>query len=146
MPELLDMVSLYTDGGSRGNPGPAAIGIIIYSPKGHVLASFRGFIGRTTNNQAEYAALSKGLAIASRFTRKQVRCYSDSELMISQLTRSYRVKSRALRVAVDLVREAEKAFEKVKYFHLRRSNPRIKRADRLVNLALDEAARGGEKL
>ena len=140
--KLLEKVSVYTDGGSRGNPGPAAIGVLVLSPSGGVLAQFREYIGETTNNQAEYAAMTKGLAIASRFTSGEVSCHSDSELMIKQIQGSYKVKNPGIRVAMKLIREAEKPFRKISYTHHPRTNPNIKKADTLVNLALDEKARG----
>lgn len=135
---LLDHVDVFTDGGSRGNPGPAAIGVIVLSPSGSQLAQYRECIGDTTNNQAEYSALVRGLAIASRFTNKEVRCHSDSELMVKQLKGSYKVKNPGIATATKLVREAEKPFKKVIYSHHPRTNPNIKKADALVNLALDE--------
>ena len=138
MSNLLDRVDVFTDGGSRGNPGHAAIGVIIFSPSGSVLAQVGEYIGKTTNNQAEYAALTKGLAIASRFTRNEVRCHSDSELVVKQLSGSYRVKNPGIKVATKLVREAEKSFSKVSYTHHPRTSPNIKLADELVNRALDE--------
>ena len=134
---MLEHVDVFTDGGARGNPGPAAIGVLVFSPEGGLLANFRECIGETTNNQAEYAAATKGLAIASRFTRGKVVCHSDSELMIMQLSGKYKVKNPGLRTAMKLVREAEKAFSEVVYKHHPRTNPRIKLADQLVNRALD---------
>lgn len=135
---ILDKVLVYTDGGSRGNPGPSAIGVLVYSPEGNILANFRECIGDTTNNQAEYAAVARGLAIASRFTRGEVHCHSDSELMVKQLTGAYKAKNPGIRTALAMVREAEKSFKKVRYSHHPRTNPKIRLADELVNRALDE--------
>jgi ribonuclease HI len=139
MAELLESVSVYTDGGSRGNPGPSAIGVLVYSQSGHLLADFREQIGESTNNRAEYSAVLKGLQIASRFTNGDVSCHSDSSLMVNQLSGSFRTKNPGLRDMVRKVREAEKAFRKVVYRHDPRTSPRIKLADTLVNRALDES-------
>ena len=135
---LLEYVNVYTDGGARGNPGHAAIGVLVLSPSGNPLAQFREYIGETTNNQAEYAALTKGLAIASRFTNGEVRCHSDSELMVKQLKGQYKVKNPGIRTAMKLVKEAAKGYRKVTFTHHNRTNENIKRADAMVNLALDE--------
>jgi ribonuclease HI len=138
MKVLLKRVSVYTDGGSRGNPGPAAIGILIYSPGGRRLSDHREFIGRATNNQAEYRAVLRALGLAGEFTRGRVSCYSDSKLLVNQLSGRFRVRSRGIREILVMVRKAEKAFSGVSYTHLPRTNPRMRLADALVNRALDE--------
>ena len=131
-------VLLYTDGGSRGNPGPSAIGILIYSQHGILLANHKEYIGQATNNQAEYAAVLKGLGIAREFTMGEVFCHSDSKLMVSQLSGDYAIKEPKLKEAFQRVKEAEKPFGMVRYIHLPRTAPRIKLADSLVNRVLDK--------
>ena len=138
MPELLDKVSVYTDGGARGNPGPSAIGVLVYSQTGNLLADLREFIGNSTNNQAEYKALTRGLEIASRYTRKKVVCHSDSELMINQVKGKFMTRNPGLMRALEKVKIAERSFQNIEYVHVPRTNPRIKLADILVNRALDE--------
>jgi ribonuclease HI len=132
-------VWLYTDGASRDNPGPAAIGILVTNSEDGPLTEHAECIGLATNNEAEYRALIKGLAECARFTTARVRCVSDSELMVRQLTGEYRTKEARLRELQDEVRRAEAPFGKVTYSHRPRSDARIRRVDRLVNAALDAA-------
>jgi ribonuclease HI len=137
-----DEVWLYTDGASRGNPGPAAIGFLVLDSRGRLLAEHAECIGRATNNEAEYRALIGGLVACARFTKGRVRCVSDSELMVRQLAGVYRTKERRLRELQDEVGRMEAAFREVTYAHRPRSDPHISRVDRLVNAALDAADRG----
>jgi ribonuclease HI len=136
MERKLDRVLVYTDGGSKGNPGPAAIGVLIYTPQGDLLANCSEYIGRATNNQAEYSAMLKALEMAKAFTRSEVVCHSDSQLMVNQLKGAYKVKEPGLIEALSKVKQAEKAFTKVSYVHLPRTDPRIRLADHLVNKAI----------
>ena len=132
-------VLLYTDGGSRGNPGPSAIGILLYSQEGMLLESHKEYIGHSTNNQAEYAAVLKGLGIAREFTQGgEVLCHSDSKLMVSQLSGTFRVKEPKLIESLRKVKESEREFSLVRYIHLSRTDPRIRLADALVNRVLDK--------
>lgn len=126
----------YTDGGSRGNPGPAAIGIILVA-EGRTLLEHKERIGKATNNQAEYHALIKALELAAG-RAPVLRCTLDSELVARQATGKYRVKDRVLQGLFATLREKEKTFEKVSYSHAPRSHPVLRRADWLVNEALDE--------
>lgn len=130
---------LYTDGGSRGNPGPSAIGVLIYSQQGMLLASHKEYIGQATNNQAEYAAVLEGLEMAREFTEGgEVLCHSDSKLMVNQLSGDYAIKEPRLKEACQKVKESERSFSMVRYIHLPRTDPRIKLADALVNRVLDK--------
>lgn len=138
--ESSEKVLAYTDGGSRGNPGPSAIGVLIYSPGGRLLRDHREFIGRATNNQAEYRAVLRALELARGFTRGDVSCNSDSRLLVNQLSGRFKAKNPGIRDAIQRVRKAEKAFSGVTYTHLPRTEPRIRLADSLVNRALDEHA------
>ena len=144
MPDL-EGVSVYTDGGSRGNPGPSAIGILIYSPAGRLLRDHREFIGKTTNTQAEYRAVLKALELARGFTKGEVSCHSDSKLLVNQLSGRFKVKNKGIKEILGKVREAEKAFSRVAYTYLPRTDPRIRLADTLVNRALDEHSGPGRK-
>jgi ribonuclease HI len=133
----LDEVSLYTDGGCRGNPGPGAIGILICDVASTVLYEHAECIGQTTNNQAEYRALIKGLDLCAHYTRGRVCCYSDSQIVIKQVTGIYRLKNEALRPLFDEVKRRVQHFEAVVFQHVRRENPLIVKADRMLNEAFE---------
>jgi len=130
------MVSVYTDGGARGNPGPAAIGIIIVDEENKILEEHKELLGVKTNNQAEYLAIIKALELALKYG-SEIQCYSDSELMINQLLGRYAIKNEELKKLIQAVKEKEKMFKKVKYTHVKRNNLFIKQVDKLVNNALD---------
>ena len=126
---------LSTDGGARGNPGPAAYGYVLEAEDGTVLAAHGETIGVATNNVAEYRALIAGLEKAAELQVGELEVISDSELMVKQMTGEYRVKNEALR---DLFLEASRLARrlgKVSYRAVRREHNEL--ADRLVNEALD---------
>jgi ribonuclease HI len=128
---------LFTDGGARGNPGPAAYGYVLEADDGTVLAAHGEHIGTATNNVAEYSGLVAGLRKALELHVPEVEVVSDSELMVKQMRGEYRVKNEALRAlsieAAGLARE----LGNVEYRHVRRAQN--EEADRLVNEALDAA-------
>lgn len=124
-------ILLYTDGSSRGNPGPGAIGVVICSDRNQLLYEYSECIGHCTNNQAEYRALIKGLDLAARYTRQRVTVYSDSELVMRQMSGAYRLKNDALRQLYQEVRDRERPFQEVTYQHVPRGNQRVSEADRL---------------
>lgn len=133
-------VYINTDGASRDNPGNAAIGIVIKGEdKTTVLKEYGEFIGVHTNNQAEYMAVIKAMDFASEYTNKMIYIFSDSELLIKQLNREYRVKNSELKKLFFEVKKHEMIFEKVIYSHVKREHN--KRADQLANKALDELIR-----
>jgi ribonuclease HI len=132
-------VKLYTDGGSRGNPGPAAIGIVLCLGDDTVDEEHKEHIGEATNNEAEYQAVLKGLDMAAAHTRKEVVCTSDSEFVIRQLTGAFRLKNERMKRLFDEAKIKEQMFEKVTYRHRPRLSGHLYRADELVNEALDEA-------
>lgn len=135
---VLPRVRVYTDGGARGNPGPAAIGIVIADAFDAVVTEHRESIGRATNNEAEYRAVIRGLELAARFTRQKVECHLDSQLVASQLTGAYRISEpRLAKLAAEARKRAER-FREVTYRHVPRSHRMVRRADELVNQALDE--------
>jgi ribonuclease HI len=126
---------LSTDGGARGNPGPAAFGYVLETDDGTVLAAHGERIGVATNNVAEYRALVEGLRKAAELKLSEVEVVSDSELLVNQMRGSYKVKNEALR---ELWREATglaEGFDRVTYSAVRREHNEL--ADRLVNEALD---------
>jgi ribonuclease HI len=130
------MIQLYTDGGSRGNPGPAAYGFLIFEGGENIYDEGKK-IGNTTNNVAEYTAIIEGLK-KCRGLSDTVEVFSDSELVIKQLNGQYKVKQPHLQELHYKVQKAEKDFKKVTYAHRRREEPMQKLADALVNKALDE--------
>jgi len=129
-------LEIYTDGASRGNPGPGAIAFVIKDKKGRILKEHREFIGRCTNNIAEYRALISALKEAGKFGDEVV-CISDSRLVINQLRGEYKVKKRHLKELFGKVKALEKGFRKVEYENVRRTNPEIRKVDRMVNEVLD---------
>lgn len=132
------MFFLYTDGAARGNPGPAAIGAVLYrgSPAArNVVAELSEAIGRGTNNVAEYRALIEGLEMAARYDPASLVVRCDSQLLVRQLLGVYKVKSPGLRPLFRRARRLLDAFENVRIEHVRRDHNR--RADRLANQALD---------
>jgi phosphoribosylglycinamide formyltransferase-1 len=128
-------VIIHTDGGSRGNPGPAAAGFVLDDADGHRLQAKAFFLGRTTNNVAEYTALVKALEAAQRLGAEHVTVYSDSELMVRQLSGAYKVKSEAIRPLFEHVNELRLQFESCLVRHVMRE--KNEEADRIVNQALD---------
>ena len=128
---------LFTDGGSRGNPGQAAIGCIIEDPvEGKVIRDHYERIGIETNNVAEYRALIEGLKLANRYHPNRLVCHLDSELIVKQLSGEYRVKMPALKPYFEEIQELSANFPEVEFKHIPRSDNH--RADALVNKALDE--------
>jgi probable phosphoglycerate mutase len=126
---------LFTDGGARGNPGPAAYGYVLEADDGTILAQEGKAIGRATNNVAEYRGLIAGLEKALELGLANVTVVSDSELVVKQMRGEYRVKNEVLR---DLRDEAEllaRKLGRVVYTNVRRAENEL--ADRLVNEALD---------
>jgi ribonuclease HI len=135
-------LSLYTDGASRGNPGPAACAYILLDGRDTVIEEVAIPLGQKTNNEAEYQALIAGLTAAARHGGTQVAVFSDSELVMRQMTGRYRVSSTRLQ---PLYREATllaSRFRRVTYTSVPREHPMIVRADHLCNETLD-ANRGG---
>jgi ribonuclease HI len=133
---------LYSDGGARGNPGDAAIGIVIEKPDGTILYHFKKYIGEKTSNQAEYRALIKGLEIAKGYGARRLKSHLDSELVVKQMKGEYRVRNPQLKLLFQKVRALERGFDSVTYTHVSRGHDKIQIADQLVNEALDEKVKG----
>jgi ribonuclease HI len=133
-------VRLYTDGGSRGNPGPAASGAVIYAVKdgeeGKELATATRYLGKETNNQAEYTAVIIGLEKAKELGAKEVEVVMDSELAVRQLNGIYKVKNEELAKRFIEIWRLRQDFAKVTFRHVERA--KNARADVLVNKCLDE--------
>ena len=126
---------LSTDGGARGNPGPAAYGYVIETDDGHVLAAHGEAIGRATNNVAEYSGLVAGMQKAAELGVSDLEVVSDSELLVKQMQGEYRVKNEALKELWEEASDLERRFAKVRYTAVRRAHNEL--ADQLVNEALD---------
>jgi ribonuclease HI len=126
---------LRTDGGARGNPGPAAAAFVLESPDGSVLTSGGKFLGETTNNVAEYEALLWGLRNAIDREARPLTVHSDSELMVRQLEGRYRVKNEGLTPLYEEARRLIARLGDVRVVHVRREDNRD--ADRLCNEAMD---------
>jgi ribonuclease H / adenosylcobalamin/alpha-ribazole phosphatase len=129
---------LFTDGGARGNPGPAAYAYVLEADDGTVLASEGEAIGVATNNVAEYRGLLAGLERAAEMGIEEVEVVSDSELLVKQMLGEYRVKNEALKLLNDQAHRIASRLRRVDYTAVRREHNEL--ADRLVNEALDAAA------
>ena len=129
---------LSTDGGARGNPGPAAYGYVLEAEDGHVLAAHGEAIGRATNNVAEYNGLVAGMAKAAELGVRELEVVSDSELLVKQMRGEYKVKNEVLRQLWEEANDLERRFARVRYTAVRRAHNEL--ADRLVNEALDAEA------
>ena len=132
------MITAYTDGGARGNPGPAGYGVHIIGEDGGTLAELVGPLGRATNNVAEYSGLIAALQWAIEHGHAQVRVRMDSELVIKQMRGEYKVKHPGLQPLYEEARALVKQIGRVTFEHVRRELN--KDADRLANEAMDEAA------
>ena len=141
----------YTDGGSRGNPGPSACGVVVKNDKNEVILKTSKYIGETTNNQAEYEALvlalqkAKGIFKTCRDTKSCVRttkileCYLDSELVVRHLNHEYKIKDEGLQPLFIKVWNLTLDFDSVKFIHIPREKNKL--ADELVNKEVDARER-----
>ena len=130
---------VFSDGGARGNPGPAAIGVLICNGEGKILGEHKETIGEATNNVAEYRAVLQGLELAHRLGIEEVEYFVDSELVARQLSGQYRVKTPHIIDLYLAVKKKEKHFTKVTYTQVPRTHEKIRWVDKLVNQALDLA-------
>jgi len=128
-------VQIYTDGGARGNPGPAGIGVVIWDGN-NLIGRYRKYIGRTTNNQAEYQAVIFGLEQAKKIGASEIEVFLDSELVARQLNREYKVKDKDLAPLFVKVWNLSLCFKKITFTHIPREDN--KEADKLVNEAIDK--------
>lgn len=127
---------IYTDGGSRGNPGPAGIGIVFKNEAGETINEFYRYLGVATNNQAEYTAILEAMEKAQKTEAQELNFYMDSELAVKQLTGKYQVKNPGLIPLYLKILNLKKHFKKVNFTHVRREYN--KEADALANKAMDE--------
>lgn len=131
-------LEIYTDGGARGNPGPAGIGVAIWEGN-NLVGTHAKYIGEATNNQAEYQAVILGLEQAKRMRAEELDFYMDSELAVNQLNRKYKIKDAQLGSLFVKAWNLMVGFKKVSFYHIPREQN--KGADLLVNKAIDEAIR-----
>ena len=129
---------IFSDGGARGNQGPAATAFLILSEQSQVLTTRSHYIGTCTNNQAEYYALISALETAATLKPDEIICHTDSELVAKQLKGDFAVKNPTLKQLWQRVKELEKQFKKVRFVNVPRTHSQIQEADRLVNLTLDK--------
>ncbi|HLT28551.1 MAG TPA: ribonuclease HI family protein [Myxococcaceae bacterium] len=134
--DAAEEVRIYSDGAARGNPGPAGAGAVITDPTGKVLERLGKYLGRQTNNHAEYMGLIIGLERARELGVRRVQIFADSELMIRQLQGRYQVKSATLKPLYDRARKLIAAFEKATLTHVLRAQNA--EADEMSNRAIDE--------
>ena len=126
------------DGGSRGNPGPASYGVVLRDPRGDIVAKLKKYIGRMTNNVAEYYGLIAALDYAQSHGIRALRVESDSELLVQQMRGRYKVKSADLQPLFERAKKMSQSFESFRIDHVYREQNR--EADALANEALDETS------
>jgi len=131
-----EVFSLEFDGGSRGNPGPAGIGVVVRAADRTPLVTLGRYVGRATNNVAEYKALITAMQEARKLGARRVHVRGDSELIIKQMRGEYRVKSEDLRPLFEEARELADGFEQARFEHNLRGRNAL--ADKLANLAMDK--------
>jgi len=132
------MIYTNSDGGSRGNPGPGAVGVIVRR-EGQIITKYSEFIGeRVTNNEAEYLGLIRAMEIASKITKERITCILDSELVVKQLLGEYRIKHPKLRKLFFHVQKLQEKFKEIRYLHVSRENNFQKIADELLNEELNK--------
>ena len=135
-------LNVYSDGGARGNPGPAATAYVLLDEmEKKVLRSGSRYLGIRTNNQAEYEALIDALENARSLNATEIVCHLDSELVCKHVTGEYQVKKPQLRLLWEEVQTLKQYFNQVQFRNVPRTNRFIQEADRLVNKRLNEAPR-----
>lgn len=133
----MNTINIYTDGASRGNPGPAAAAFI-FLHENKIIYQKSFYLGNTTNNSAEYQAIFNALKDAQKFTHDIIKLHSDSQLIIRQLNNVYRVKSKRLLPYYKKIQKLIKNFSNISFVHVPRTDKYIQKCDRLANQALNE--------
>lgn len=134
-----EALTIYVDGASRGNPGEAGIGVLIKTNDGRVLKETGKYLGKTTNNEAEYHALIAALKEAKSLGATSVKIFADSELMVKQINGEYKVKSAGLSPLYKEAKALLMGFNRYDIMHIDRE--KNTEADRLANIAIDTKAR-----
>jgi len=142
---MMDKIYINTDGGARGNPGPAAIGIVFFNQNEEIIYKHKETIGTATNNQAEYKAIIKALELLqkSKWFREnnhkkdyKIICRLDSQLVVEQISGNYKIKNDGIKELIaDLKRHLENIGISIEFLYIPRNQNKL--ADKLVNLALD---------
>jgi ribonuclease HI len=134
-------LDIYIDGGARGNPGPAGIGVVIKLENGIVLQEYKEYIGEATNNVAEYRALIEGLKLAKKYAKEpcSINFFTDSELIYNQVLGNFKIKNEVLKGLCGEAQGMLAGFENVNFNRIPRELN--KSADKLVNQALNIAAK-----
>ncbi|MFH1610842.1 MAG: ribonuclease HI family protein [Patescibacteria group bacterium] len=132
---MIEKVIIYTDGGARGNPGPAGIGAVIFNEKKDIVGQYKKYIGETTNNQAEYRAVVLGLEKAKELQAEEVEVNLDSELVCSQINGVYKLKNKDFQDSFIKIYNLKQSFKKIKFKHIPREKNKL--ADSLANQAMD---------
>jgi len=132
----LSHVLIFSDGGARGNPGPAGCGVAITDKDGNILKKISKYIGETTNNQAEYQALILGLKEAEKMKPKKISCYLDSLLVVEQVNGKWKVKNVDLKPHVEWIKMFTLKHPHTRFFHIPREKNKL--ADQLANQAMDK--------
>lgn len=133
-----EVLEIYVDGASRGNPGPAAWACIFIKYNGERIYQKSEYIGHKTNNMAEYEAIINALKEAERWTQWQIKVFSDSQLVVRQINKEYKIKKLHLLELYDKVFNQCQKFNKVEFFNVSRNNAYIKECDALCNKCMDE--------
>lgn len=129
-------LTIYTDGGARGNPGPAGCGFVIYDENGEAVEQGKKYLGKQTNNFAEYSGVILAMEKARELGAEELDFYLDSELVVKQMNREYKVKNPELAKLFVKIFNLSQRFKKVNFSHVRREENKI--ADGLANEAMDE--------
>lgn len=138
---MMKRIKVFTDGGARGNPGPAGAGVALFDEEGNMIIGNARYLGVSTNNQAEYEAVIDALTLAKKYRATHVDVYADSKLIVEQLNRRFRVKDQKLAVLFVKAYNLALQFVQVTYTHIPREKNKV--ADKFANQAMDEGT--GEK-
>ena len=130
-------IKIYTDGGARGNPGSAGVGVVVYDVNDNIIDTKSEYIGEATNNQAEYRAVVVAFELIDNYEIDEINFFLDSELVVKQLNREYKVKNKGLAPLFVKVYNNIFKYKKVTFTHVRREFN--KEADKLANIAMDKA-------
>ena len=133
---MLKILKIFTDGGARGNPGPAGCGFVMYDENGKVVAHGKKYLGEQTNNFAEYSGVILAMEKAKELGTNELDFYLDSELVVKQMNREYKVKNPELAKLFVKIFNLSQGFKKVSFRHIPREENKV--ADRLANEAMDE--------
>lgn len=141
----MNILNIYTDGGARGNPGPAGIGVVFQNDRGEVIYTHKEYIGEATNNQAEYLAIIKAIELVlkskwflenNRKESSKIVCKLDSQLVVEQICGNYKVKNSGISELISQLKNLLNQIEiHIEFIHIKRE--RNKLADKLVNKAID---------